>query len=145
MANDPSTLASTGLLLAELFAIVAGLVALLEDFGSMQDRLLALTSTVDIGDVAVLGIAVALLLVTPDPPGGIPRTFLLQCSAVLAVVITVFALIRAVVLLVQEGAFAGRAGGSLATLGVAIAAATIAFYAAKESARKEGEDAAAGA
>ncbi len=142
MFRDPSTLASTGLLTAVAFAVVAGLFAMLDGSlgGDIRDRLLALTSTVDIGDVAILGIAVALLLLTPDPPGGVSRPLLLQLSAVLSGVIMIFELIRAFVVLAQEGDALGRIGGFVATLGVAIAAFTMAFYAAKESFLKEAQD-----
>lgn len=139
MFQDPSTLASTGLLLAVLLAVVAGLINVLVDSGidTWQSRMLALTDTVDVGDVALLGIAVALLLLTPDPPGGIPRPLLMQLDAVLGGVIAVFGVVRSLVLLAEEGAALGRLAGFLATMGVAIAAATVSFYAAKESFRKE--------
>lgn len=142
MFQDPSTLASTGLLVAVLFAIVGGLINILESAGDpdIQTRLLALTGTVDVGDVALLGISVALLLLTPDPPGGVPRPLLLQFSAVLAGVITIFEVIRAIVLIVESGPIIGRTAGLVATLGVAIAAFTVAFYAAKESFLKEAHD-----
>ena len=135
MAADPSTLASTGLLAAVLFAVVAGIINFFGDPGglSFADRLLALTETVDVGDVALLGIAVALLLLTPDPPGGIDRPLLLRIDAVLATVIAVYGVVRALVLLGHEGVFLFRLAGFIATVGVAMAAATVAFYAAKES------------
>jgi uncharacterized membrane protein len=81
--------------------------------------------------VAVLGVAVALLVLTPDPPGGIPRKILLQWSVALGVIISVFAVIRAFVEVSIDGAAIGRLQGFLATIGVAIAAATVAFYAAR--------------
>jgi len=147
MAADPSTLAATGLIAAVLFAIGAGLLAMLGDPGNdgatgtdgVRGRLLNLTATVDVGDVALLGIAVALLLLTPDPPGGFSRSLLLQAAAALAAVIAVFGVVRALVII--SGDFGGvfRLSGSVATVGVAIAAATVAFYAAKESfLKKEG-------
>lgn len=142
MAADPSTLASTGLLVAVLFAIGAGVINCLgspEGGVTFAQRLILLTETVDVGDVALLGIAVALLLVTPDPPGGIDRPLLLRFDAVLAAVIAVFGVIRALVLLTQDNPALFRFAGFLATIGVAIAAATVAFYAAKESfLKKEG-------
>jgi hypothetical protein len=135
MTADPSTLASTGLLAAVLFAVVAGLFNFLGDPGSAgaKGRLLALTETVDVGDVALLGIAVALLLLTPDPPGGIDRPLLLRLDALLAAVIAVFGVIRALVVVVDGGDFFHAFAGVIATVGVALAAATVAFYAAKES------------
>ena len=142
MFQDPSTLASTGLLIAVLFAIVGGLINVLENTGGadIKERVLALTNTVDVGDVALLGIAVALLLVTPDPPGGIPRPLLLQFSAVLAGVITVFEVLRSVVIMMGDTPALTRLAGLVATLGVAIAAFTVSFYAAKESFLKEAHD-----
>jgi hypothetical protein len=137
MVADPSTLASTGLLAAVLFAVVAGFLHVMEDAADMQGRLLALTGTIDSGDVALVGIAVALLLVTPDPPGGIPRSLLLQFSAVLAGIMTVFELIRTVVVATGDGTTIAKLSDVLATFGVAAAAATVAFYAAKESFLKE--------
>ncbi|MCX7620895.1 MAG: hypothetical protein N2037_08650 [Acidimicrobiales bacterium] len=139
MFRDASTLASAGLLVAVLLAVVAGLLKVLVDpgIGDVEVRLLALTDTVDVGDVALLGIAVALLLLTPDPPGGIPRPVLMQLDAVLAGVIAVFGVIRAVVLLIWEGSALFRFAECLATMGVALAAATVSYYAAKESFLKE--------
>jgi hypothetical protein len=139
MAADPSTLAATGLLAAVLFAILAGVINFFGDPGGVTftDRLLALTETVDVGDVALLGIAVALLLLTPDPPGGIDRPLLLRIDAVLAAVIAVYGVVRALVLVAHEGVTLFRFAGFIATIGVAIAAATVAFYAAKESFLKQ--------
>ena len=140
MAADPSTLAASGLLAAVLFAVVAGLINF---FGNppggldLGDRLLALTETVDVGDVALLGIAVALLLLTPDPPGGINRPLLLRVAALLAFVIAAYGIVRALVLLANDGVMLFRFAGFIATIGVAIAAATVAFYAAKESFLKQ--------
>lgn len=134
--QDPSTLAATGLLLAVLFAIVAGLFSGLEE-GTIQEHLLALTNTVDVGDVALLGIAGALLVVTPDPPGGIPRPLLLQAATLFAAIIAVFGVVRAVVVVSEAGTTFGRVSGFLATLGVALASATVAFWTAKESLVKE--------
>ncbi len=146
MFQDPATLAATGLLVAVLFAVIAGLINVLDGTTALdaQARFMALTDTVDSGDVALVGIAVALLLVTPDPPGGIPRSLLLQFSAVISGVIAVFGIIRSLVLLFDgDSATLLRGSGFLATLGVATAAATVSFYAAKESFRKEGLDEAA--
>ncbi len=135
MVADPSTLAATGLIAAVLFAIGAGLLAVLGDPGpsGFRGRLLNLTNTVDVGDVALLGIAVALLLLTPDPPGGLSRPLLLQVVAGLAGIITFYGLIRALVILSSSSDVAARLAGFIATVGVAIAAATVGFYAAKES------------
>ena len=141
--QDPATLAATGLLIAVLFAVVAGLINVLDSTTAVdaQARFMALTDTVDSGDVALAGIAVALLLVTPDPPGGIPRPLLLQFSAVVTGVIAIFGIIRSFVLLgAADAATMLRASGFVATLGVAVAAATISFYAAKESFRREARD-----
>jgi hypothetical protein len=139
MAADPSTLASTGLLAAVLFAVAAGIINFLGDpeGGGLQTRLLALTETVDVGDVALLGLAVALLLLTPDPPGGIDRPLLLRLDAVLGAVIAVFGIIRAFVLVGQDGIMLYRLAGFIATIGVALAAATVAFYAAREAGLKK--------
>lgn len=143
MVADPSTLAATGLIAAVLFAIGAGLIGFLGDPGrflGFRGRLLALTDTVDVGDVALLGIAVVLLVLTPDPPGGLARPLLLMATAALSGIISVYAVIRALVLIsATRDIFANRAGlplrlsGFVATVGVGIAAATIGFYAAKES------------
>jgi hypothetical protein len=139
MFADPSTLASTGLLAAVLFAVVAGVINFLGAPGdaALSIRLLALTETVDVGDVALLGIAVALLLLTPDPPGGVDRPLLLRLDAVLAGVITLYGVLRALVLVSQDTLLGYRAAGFIATVGVALAAFTVAFYAAKESFLKE--------
>ncbi len=135
MAADPSTLAATGLLAAVLFAIVGGLFEAVTSapVGGFRGHLLNLTDTVDVGDVALLGIAVALLLLTPDPPGGIGRPILLRVTAALAGVITVFGVIRALVLISESGSGALRFGTFVATVGVALAAGTVGFYAATES------------
>ncbi len=135
MAADPSTLAATGLLAAVLFAIGAGMIALLGDPGAagIRGRLLNLTNTVDVGDVALLGIAVALLLLTPDPPGGLSRPFLLQLTAALAGIIAVYAVVRSLVIVSSSIDAAARLAGFVATVGVGMAAATVGFYAAKES------------
>jgi hypothetical protein len=135
MAADPSTLAATGLLAAVLFAIVGGLfeAVVAQPVGGFRGHLLNLTDTVDVGDVAVLGIAVVLLLLTPDPPGGIGRPLLLRAAAALAGVITVFGIIRALVLISVSGSGFLRFGTFVATVGVAIAAGTVGFYAATES------------
>lgn len=142
MAADPSTLAATGLIAAVLFAIGAGLIAVLGDPGAtgMRGRLLNLTNTVDVGDVALLGLAVALLLLTPDPPGGVARPLLLQLTALLAGIISFYAVVRSLVLISLDTDAPARLAGFIATVGVGIAAATIAFYAAKESfLKKEGK------
>ncbi|MEJ7765222.1 MAG: hypothetical protein WKF86_06980 [Acidimicrobiales bacterium] len=141
MASDPSTLAATGLIAAVLFATGAGIVGFLANpgRGGFRARWLALTDTVDVGDVALLGIAVALLLLTPDPPGGFGRSILLQITAALAGIISVYAVIRSLVIISSEGSAPLLLSGFIATVGVGIAAATIAFYAAKESfLKKEG-------
>jgi len=135
LLNDPPTLAATGLLAAVVFATVAGFFGFIHDPGSagFRGRLLSLTDTVDVGDVALLGIAVVLLLLTVDPPGGIPRAILLEAAAALAAIITGYGIIRALVLISESGSGLLRFDGFVATLGVAIAAATVAFYAARES------------
>jgi len=141
MVADPSTLAATGLIAAVLFAIGAGLIAVLGDPGSTgtRGRLLNLTNTVDVGDVALLGVAVALLLLTPDPPGGFNRSLLLQVTALLAGIIAVYAVVRALVIVSSDADAAARLAGFIATVGVGLAAATVGFYAAKESfLKKEG-------
>src|SRR5437762_2270754 len=127
MAADPSTLAATGLIIAEIFAVIAGIIGVFADpvTGGVRARLLNLTDTVDVGDVAVLGIAVALLLVTPDPPGGIRRPLLLQLSALLGAIISISGIVRAITLVSQSGSTALRIDSFLATIGVAIASATI--------------------
>src|SRR5436190_668326 len=122
---DPATLASTGLLIAVLFAIVAGLVGFFTDANVLDTgfkaRMLNLTDTVDVGDVALLGIAVALLLLTPDPMGGVRRDLLMQVTCLLATVIAAFGIIRAIVLLSIDTGAALRVSGFIATIGVAIA------------------------
>lgn len=135
MFQDPSTLASTGLLTANLLAICAGLINFLGNPGILgfRGRLLALTTTVDVGDIALVGIAVALLVVTPDPPGGIPRKLLLQVATGLAGIITLFGAIRALELLTESTGITTKLAGFLATVGVMLAAATVSFYAARAS------------
>src|SRR2546421_12384765 len=121
--KDPATLASTGLLIAVLFAVVAGLVGFFTTANALDTgfkaRMLNLTDTVDVGDVALLGIAVALLLLTPDPAGGVRRDLLMQVDCLLATVITAFGVIRAIVLLSIDTGAALRLSGVLATVGVA--------------------------
>lgn len=141
MTADPSTLAATGLIAAVLFAIGAGLIGFFGDPGpaGFRGRLLYLTNTVDVGDVALLGLAVVLLLLTPDPPGGFSRPLLLQATAALAAIISIYAVIRALTLISTSGSVPLRLSDFIATVGVGIAAATVAFYAAKESfLKKEG-------
>jgi hypothetical protein len=135
MLKDPPTLAATGLIAAEVFAVVAGWFGFLADplLSGFRGRLLNLTNTVDVGDVALLGIAVALLLLTADPPGGIPRSMLLQVTAVLAAIMAVYGVIRALVVISEHGSALLRFDSFVATIGVAIAAGTVAFYAASES------------
>lgn len=145
--NDPSTLAATGFILAVLCSVTAGLVNFLSDpgGGDFRARLMLLTDTVDIGDVAVLGLAIALMVLTPDPPGGVPRPLLMQTVSLLAGVAGVFGLVRSLVLLSAEGDVASRLANFVTTMGVAVAAATVAFYAARESLITEREEAAANA
>ena len=139
MFQDPSTLAATGLIVAVAFAVVAGGFNFLADWGTFRGRLGALTNTVDVGDVAFLGIAVLLLLVTPDPPGGIERSLLLRVTAVLAGVITCYGALQAVLIATGGGEFFNQLASFVATGGWAIGSATVAFYAAKESfLKKEG-------
>lgn len=138
MVSDASTLASTGLIFAVIFAIVGGIIGAFADVAGTRAHLLNLTDTVDVGDVALLGIAVALVLLTPDPPGGINRPTLLQIVAVLAGIITVFGVIRALVLVSSDIGTALRLSGFISTIGVAFAAATVAYYAARESFLKKG-------
>jgi hypothetical protein len=139
MAADASTLAATGLLCAVLFAVGAGVINFLGDPGVLgfQGRLLALTETVDVGDVALLGIAVALLLLTPDPPGGLDRPLLLRLDSGLAWIIAAYGVVRAFVLVIQDTDVLHRGAGFIATIGVAIAAATVGYYAARESFLKQ--------
>jgi hypothetical protein len=139
MTADPSTLAATGLLAAVVFAVGAGLINFLADPspGGFRLRLLQLTNTVDVGDVALLGIAVALMLLTPDPPGGLSRPLLLRVDAALAAVIAFYGIIRSLVIMSESGSVVLRFGGFVATIGVSIAAATVGFYAAKESFLKQ--------
>ena len=94
---------------------------------------LNLTDTVDVGDIALLGIAAALLLLTFDPPGGFPRPKLLAVDSGLAIIIACYGIIRTIVLISQSGPGLARLDQALATLGVAIAAATVAYYTARES------------
>ncbi len=142
MAADPSTLAATGLLAAVLFAIGAGFIGFLAEPPVGQGfryRLLFLTERVDVGDVALLGVAVALLLLTPDPPGGFSRSLLLQATAALAAVAALFGVIQALVYISADVSVAVGFSRFLGAVGMAFAAATVAFYAAKESfLKKEG-------
>lgn len=135
MVADPSTLAASGLIAAVLFAIGAGLIGFFGDPGEagFRGRLLYLTNTVDVGDVAILGLAVVLLLLTPDPPGGFARPLLLQATAALAAIIAVYSVIRALTLVSASGSVPLRVSDFIATVGVGLAAATLAFYAATES------------
>jgi hypothetical protein len=138
--RDAATLAATGLIGAVLFAIGAsffGFVSSENRIGfddGFKGRLLRLTETVDVGDVALLGLALALLLLTPDPPGGVRRSVLLLANSVTAAVIAVYGIIRALTLLTIDGTPGlVRFADFVTTIGVAVAAFTIAFYAASES------------
>jgi len=143
MFQDASTLASTGLIFAVFLAIGAGLINFAGDHGDidMKARLLFLTDTVDVGDVALLGIAVALLLLTPDPPGGVPRSFLMRTAAIMSGVTMLYMLIRSAVLLTGTGDFVVALANSVTTLGVAVAAFTVTYYAWKEASIMEKGDA----
>jgi hypothetical protein len=134
LAADASTLAATGLLVASAFAIAAGVLNALDSTGvtDLRDRLLKLTYPVDIQDVALLGVAVVLLLVTPDPHGGFNRNVLLRIGAVLSGVVSLFGIVRALVVMTGSGAMLGRFAQFIAVLGVALAAATVTYYAATE-------------
>jgi len=135
MMQDAPTLAATGLIAAVAFATVAGFIGFLVDPGSagFRGRLLNLTDTVDVGDVALLGIAAVLLLVTFDPPGGIPRVKLLAVVSGLAAIVTGYGVIRTIVLISESGSVLMRVDEAVATLGVAIAAATVGYYTARAS------------
>jgi hypothetical protein len=135
MMSDAPTLAATGLIAAVAFATVAGFFGFLVNPGTagFRGRLLNLTNTVDVGDVALLGVAAVLLLVTADPPGGIPRSTLLVILSGLAAIITAYGVIRTITLISQKGSALMRLDEAVATLGVAIAAATVGYYAARAS------------
>src|SRR5439155_6950841 len=133
--KDPATLAATGLLIAVLLAVFAGVIGFFTDVSALDSgfkaRMLNLTDTVDVGDVALLGIAVALLLLTPDPPGGVRRDLLMQVDCVLSAIIAAYGIIRALVIVSISGYPAAlRLSGFISTVGVAIAAATVSFWAA---------------
>ena len=73
------------------------------------------------------------------PPGGFARPILLQVTAALAAIIAVYAIVRSLAIISSEGSAPLLLSQFIATVGVGIAAATIAFYAAKESfLKKEG-------
>lgn len=139
MFRDPATLAGTGLLIASAFAILAGFINFLQDplVDGFRGRLVSLTDVVNIGDVAILGLVVGLLVLTVDPPGGIDRRFLLNVTSAFATIIAVFGVVRAVVLASLDGSWPGRTAAFLATIGLAIAAATVAYWAARESFLKD--------
>ncbi len=137
--DDAATLVASGLLVAIAFAIVAGFINFLGDpgpLGGFRERLLALTLTVDVGDIALLGVAVAMLVLTPDPPGGIPRKVLLLAAGGMSAIITLFGVIRALVVLTAEGEILFRFAAFVATSGLVLAAATIAFFAMKQAATR---------
>lgn len=136
MFNDAATLVATGLLIASAFAIVSGMINFLGDpgpLGGLRERIIALTITVDVGDIALLGVAVAMLVLTPDPPGGIPRKVLLLVTSGLSAIIAVFGVIRALEVISRDGGVIFRFAGFVATSGLVIAATTIAFFALKEA------------
>ncbi len=137
--RDPSTLAATGLLVASVFNVVGGFINFFSDpvGEGVKGRLLSLTDVVEIGDVALLGLVVALLVVTVDPPGGIDRPLLLNVAAAVAGIIAAFGLLRAFVLLFESGPAPFRLAGFLVTIGVTLAAATVSYWAARESFLKE--------
>jgi hypothetical protein len=142
MFQDASTLAATGILAAVAMAILAGVSAFLGDpvinDEEFRQRLLSLTDAAGIADVALLAVGVILLLLTPDPPGGIARSLLLRINAGLAGIITLYAVIRALVLVsTGDTGFFFKIADLTSNVGVALAAATVTFYAAKESFLKE--------
>jgi hypothetical protein len=139
MFQDPSTLAATGLLIASVFNLIGGFINSLSDpvGEGVRGRLLSLTDVVDIGDVALLGLVVALLVLTVDPPGGISRPTLLNLTAVVSGVVAAFGVLRAFLLVAESGAWPFRIAGFLVTIGVTLAAATVAYWAARESFLKE--------
>jgi hypothetical protein len=137
--RDPATLAATGLLIASAFNVVAGFINVFTDpeGEGVRGRLLSLTDVVEIGDVALLGVAVGLLVLTVDPPGGISRPLLLNVASALASIVAVFGVIRAVVVVSLEGPWPFRIASFIVTIGIAVAAATVAYWAARESFLKE--------
>jgi len=140
MFRDPSTLAATGLLLASALNVLGGIINSLSNpgVGGFRERLYQLTDVVEIGDVALLGLAVALLVLTTDPPGGISRPLLLNVTAALSAIVGVLGVVRALTW-VTDGAGPGpnRLAGFLVTVGLALAAGTVAYWAARESFLKE--------
>ena len=120
--RDPSTLAATGLLVASIFNVVGGFINFFSDpvGEGIRGRLLSLTDVVEIGDVALLGLVVTLLVVTVDPPGGIDRPLLLNVAAAVAGIIAAFGLLRAFVLLFESGTGLFRLSGFLVTIGAAL-------------------------
>ena len=70
-------------------------------------------------------------------PGGISRSTLLNITAVLSGVVAAFGLLRAFLLLTQSGGFPFRIAGFLVTIGLTLAAATVAYWAARESFLKD--------
>lgn len=141
--SDAATLVATGLLLASAFAILAGGINFLGDpgkYGGLRERIVALTITVDVGDIALLGVAVAMLVLTPDPPGGIPRKVLLWISAALSAIITLLGVIRGLEVITEDGSGIYRFAGFVATAGLVVAAATIAFFSAKEASVRDMSD-----
>ncbi|GEM_PF-1725367 len=137
--QDPSTLAATGLLVASIFNIIGGFINVFTDplGDGIRGRLLLLTDVVEIGDVALLGLVVALLVLTVDPPGGISRSTLLNVTAALAGVVAAFGVLRAFVLLFESGPWPFRLAGFLVTIGITVAAATVSYWAARESFLKD--------
>lgn len=137
--RDPSTLAATGLLVASIFNVVGGFINFFSDpvGEGIRGRLLSLTDVVEIGDVALLGLVVALLVLTVDPPGGIDRPLLLNVTAAVAGIIAAFGILRAFVLLAESGPAPFRLAGFLVTIGITLAAATVSYWAARESFLKE--------
>lgn len=139
MFQDPSTLAATGLLAASVFNIIGGFINAFSDplGDGIRGRLLQLTDVVEIGDVALLGLVVALLVLTADPPGGINRSTLLNLTAALAGAVAAFGVLRAFVLVAESGPWPFRIAGFLVTIGVTLGAATVSYWAARESFLKD--------
>ena len=139
MFQDPSTLAATGLLVASVFNLIGGFINALSDplGDGVRGRLLQLTDVVEIGDVALLGLVVALLVLTVDPPGGISRSTLLNTTAGISGIVAAFGVLRAFLLVAESGAWPFRIAGFLVTIGVTLAAATVAYWAARESFLKD--------
>ena len=137
--RDPSTLAATGLLIASSFNVIAGLINVFTDpRGKASEDGCCRSPTWWRSAMWPCWRWPPPSWCSPSTPGGISRPFLLNTTSVLAAVVAVFGVIRAVAPLASlDGPVTYRVAGFVVTIGIAVAAATVSYWAARESFLKE--------